>query len=264
MHNKSHIKQIKIYNQKINFKHLKHGHNFDKHFHDDNYMIGTPIYGYNDFKIHDKFYRANSGTICIIPPKVVHKCTSFKQDNSYEFLNFFPTKDLMLDVLKSFNTNLKTIHLPYFIEDFEFSYVLKEGIFEALNSQNIDKIIIFLTQLIQKYAKFDEIKEPKYDEKFKKIFDYLKNEIYDLESLDFYFLAKIMDMNPYYFHRIFSKTFDITPQNFINQLKVEKATKCLNKKSNIAILALENGFYDQSHFTKSFKKFHGVTPRNYL
>lgn len=264
MHDKSHIKQIKINNKKINFKHLKQLHNFEKHFHEDSYMIGTPICGYNIFKIHSKTYKANSNTVCIIPPRLVHKCKSFSKNNSYKFVNFFPSEDLLLDILKSYNSNLDTIQLPYFIQDLELAQYLKEGIFEALSNDKIDKIIIFLTQLIQKYAKFDKSIHPKYDKKFLKLFDYLKNEKYDLEELDFYFLAKVMKMNPYYFHRTFSKTFDITPQNFINQLKVEKATRSLNKKSNITMIALENGFYDQAHFTKQFKKFHGVTPRNYF
>jgi len=117
--------------------------------------------------------------------------------------------------------------------------------------------------LLESHANFSkEIKEVK-EERFKPLFDYLKKESYCLKSLDFYKMAEIMDMNPYYFHRTFSKTIGLTPQTFINSLRLSKATELLEDYDSLAQVALQSGFYDQAYFTKQFKKQYGITPKNF-
>ena len=76
-------------------------------------------------------------------------------------------------------------------------------------------------------------------------------------------MAEIMNMNPYYFHRIFSKTMGITPQNFINSFRLCNARRLLSSNESLASISQLSGFYDQAYFTKQFKKHFGITPSNY-
>jgi AraC-like DNA-binding protein len=45
---------------------------------------------------------------------------------------------------------------------------------------------------------------------------------------------------------------------------MKKAQHVLLKKESIADTSFEAGFFDQSHFTRLFKKHVGVTPGKYL
>lgn len=65
----------------------------------------------------------------------------------------------------------------------------------------------------------------------------------------------------YLFHKEFGETFS----DYILKLKIDKAKELLNNTSyTISDIAYALSFYDQSYFTKVFKKITGNTPKNYL
>lgn len=63
--------------------------------------------------------------------------------------------------------------------------------------------------------------------------------------------------------RIFSKHFGITPKSFINNARIEKAKVLLRESGNIADIAAEIGFSDQSQFHRAFVAYTASTPRQY-
>ncbi len=260
------MKKFSFLEEKIVFKYMDKKHNFSKHIHDDTYMIGTSIKGNSTFVIDDKSYEVKENEICIIPPNIVHACTPFKSSENWQFLNFHTSQNFLQKIANNIcdeNTNFS--FNKYFIKDDELAIYLKNIIYKTLNDEIIyeEDTLNFLTMLLETYGSFDkEIKDTK-SEKFEPLFKYLRNESYCLKHLDFYKMAEIMDMNPYYFHRTFSKTIGLTPQTFINSLRISKATKLLEEYDSLAGVALQSGFYDQAYFTKQFKKYYGVTPTNY-
>lgn len=64
----------------------------------------------------------------------------------------------------------------------------------------------------------------------------------------------------------FKKNFLLTPSEYIKLKQVNYAIQLLqnNKSKKLINIALDSGFYDQSHFIKIFKKFCGVTPKQFL
>lgn len=261
------MKKISFQSEDINFKYITKKHSFSKHIHEQNFMIGTFLEGYSTFTLETSKYTVSKDTICIIPPFYVHTCNSFELLNSWEFVNFFPSYDFLLHLAKSFDTNIKNFYFPIlFIEDKMLCKYLKHIIFHALHNRACeDEMVQFLMTLLKKHGKFNKNqRNTTKKEKFDKLFYFLKHEQYDLKELDFYKLAKIMDMNPFYFHRLFSKNIGLTPANFINCLRITKATNLFAKNTNLCEIALDSGFYDQPYFTKQFKKYHGITPTNYV
>jgi len=66
------------------------------------------------------------------------------------------------------------------------------------------------------------------------------------------------------FERKFKKIFQTSPQSYIMKTRIQHACQYLLKsKMGIAEVALEVGFYDQSIFTRQFKKVQGITPAAY-
>jgi len=64
----------------------------------------------------------------------------------------------------------------------------------------------------------------------------------------------------------FKKHFLLTPSEYIKLKQVNYAIQLLqsNNSKKLINIGLDSGFYDQSHFIKVFKKFCGVTPKQFL
>lgn len=260
------MKKFSFLNYQIVFKYMNNKHTFSKHIHEDDFMIGTAIKGRSLFIVEDKEYIVDIGELCIIPARVVHSCTALDKSKEWQFMTFHPTLDLLQNISNIISKNDTSFTFTnYFIKDVDLSNYLKKIITITLEKEmiNKDEILDFLNILFEKYSNFDtQIKEIK-KEKFEPLFKYLKEEEYCLKNLDFYKMAEVMKMNPFYFHRLFSKTIGLTPQTYINALRVSTATTLLNQYDSLASVARECGFYDQAYFTKQFKKYYGITPTNY-
>ena len=76
-------------------------------------------------------------------------------------------------------------------------------------------------------------------------------------------LAKIAHVSKYYLIRKFNECYGLSPHQYITNLRINYAKKLLKNKNYFADIAIESGFYDQSHFIKSFKEYTGVTPMKY-
>ncbi len=77
-------------------------------------------------------------------------------------------------------------------------------------------------------------------------------------------LAKSCTMSVRQFERKFKHYLKTTPQQFIMKMRVHAGCDALRKTSrSIAEIAVDLGFYDQSSFTRHFRKHMGITPLQY-
>jgi len=77
-------------------------------------------------------------------------------------------------------------------------------------------------------------------------------------------LSAMASMSPYHFLRIFQKQVGSSPHAFQTQLRIEQAKRLIIQEERVTDVGVQVGFYDQSHFIKSFKSLVGVTPGKYL
>jgi len=65
-------------------------------------------------------------------------------------------------------------------------------------------------------------------------------------------------------YRIFQKYFHLSPHNYINKFRLEKASVLLeNSTASISSIAEEVGFEDAAYFSKLFKNNFSVSPQKY-
>lgn len=77
-------------------------------------------------------------------------------------------------------------------------------------------------------------------------------------------LAAQADMSPKYFCRFFKEMVNRTPIDYLNYYRTERACEMLiSGESNITEIALDCGFNDLSYFIKTFKKYKGLSPKQY-
>ena len=63
--------------------------------------------------------------------------------------------------------------------------------------------------------------------------------------------------------RAFRRCFGLPPHAWQIEMRIERARERLRRGADHADLAIDLGFYDQSHFIRHFKRIVGVTPGTY-
>lgn len=84
------------------------------------------------------------------------------------------------------------------------------------------------------------------------------------ESISVADLAEQATLSVSQLHREFSRSFGITPSQYIREVRIGVARHLLETEEvSMSQVARECGFYDQSHFTRQFKTSTGLTPLQY-
>ena len=98
---------------------------------------------------------------------------------------------------------------------------------------------------------------------FKNVISLIESEYANPLTLDD--LSKACCMTPKYFCRFFFEMTNKTPIEYLNYYRIESACeKLLTTDFPITEVALNCGFNDVSYFIKTFKKYKGLTPKQYL
>ena len=92
--------------------------------------------------------------------------------------------------------------------------------------------------------------------------EYMKNNLD--QPLSRNEVARVSSMSYGYFSRVFHLRTGYTFTEMLNRFRYEKACALLEDSGlNVNQVALECGFGDQSYFTKVFRRYAGVTPKQY-
>lgn len=86
------------------------------------------------------------------------------------------------------------------------------------------------------------------------------------EDLSIEQIAAESYLSAFHFARLFKNTLGLTAHQYVLQNRLERAKRLLKtvRGVNLTEIGLSVGFFDQAHFTKTFKKFVGETPKNFL
>ena len=77
-------------------------------------------------------------------------------------------------------------------------------------------------------------------------------------------MCSYLNISKTHLERLVHDEFECSAVEYYNKLKIMKACFLLqNSESSIRDISEKLGFYDESHFTRFFKKSMGITPSNY-
>lgn len=117
---------------------------------------------------------------------------------------------------------------------------------------------------ISNNRRIDPHSETRVDYKIRinKVFDYIEKNLDADLSLST--VSEIAFFSPFHFHRIFKSITGETVGEYITRRRVEKAASVLiHKNTAVGDIYLNYGFKDNSSFTRTFKKFYGVSPTEF-
>ncbi|BCZ45273.1 AraC family transcriptional regulator [Clostridium gelidum] len=237
-------------------------HSSKAHFHNE-VSIGLIERGGTKTEIGGNTYELNEKTFLLIPPSIPHKC------NPYDYKSWnFRMLYISPEWFKSgFNIQSEKIKFDYMkVNQKMFLDLIK--LTDNIENKTIDietesKLLNYISLLIKNDN--IELNEDSLEnlnlKRRSEIKQYL-NENYrkDIMLDD---LAKIAHVSKYYLIRKFNECYGLSPHQYITNLRINYAKKLLKNKKGFADMAIESGFYDQSHFIKCFKEYTGVTPMMY-
>ena len=86
------------------------------------------------------------------------------------------------------------------------------------------------------------------------------------EDLSIEQIADSAYLSAFHFSRLFKNTLGLTPHQYVLQNRLERAKRLMKKSPhlNLTEIGLSVGFFDQAHFTKTFKRATGATPKIFL
>ena len=147
----------------------------------------------------------------------------------------------------------------------EIAYNLSDLYIQKLEdlteSKAVDQLVE--TALVEFADRVENSKKHKYSKPINMCQNYIFNHLY--ENITLTQLAELTSLNPNYLSNLFKKEVGISFLQFIQQTRIEEAKNLLSYSSyTLAEISTLLNFHDQSHFARIFKKFAGVTPKQFI
>jgi AraC-like DNA-binding protein len=99
---------------------------------------------------------------------------------------------------------------------------------------------------------------------YEKIIKIVNDNIAD-PDLNVEFLANGVGMSRVHMHRKLKELTNQSARDFIRTIRLNQAATLLkNQKLTISEVAYALGFTNLSHFSNSFREFHGISPKEYM
>lgn len=239
---------------------------FPNHFH-EYYVIGYIEQGQRFLSCKNKEYTIEPGDLLLFNPRDNHACEQIDgRTLDYRCINIQPEimSKAVLDITGK-------EYLPYFtpqvIFHSEWVPVLRD-LHQMLMEEERDfrkeeSFFFLLEQLIEDYTEQAVPAENTgQSAEVKAVGEFLEKHYMDNISLAD--LCNLTGLSKYYLLRSFTKQKGISPYSYLETIRIDKAKKMLEQGMKPIDVAIQTGFTDQSHFSNFFKKFIGLTPKQYM
>lgn len=236
---------------------------FPMHFHHE-WSLSLIEAGSEILMIDHKEIQLNAGAIILIAPGVAH-ANRGNPDAFWRYRSLYLHHDTWCYLLKK--TGLPEVlfsTLKYHVFHSErLKKILIEMPQSACSEIGLEQKISFLfTEVIKDAAvRISGIEQSRAHYRTSDIIYYLHQHLEKKITLDY--LAKIFVQDKFRLMRQFKHSTGLSPQEYLTSLRVEHSKKLLQQTEPISAIALESGFYDQSHFSNIFRKFVGISPGEY-
>ncbi len=223
------------------------------------------------FNINGISYDVEEGDIVLINPEQAHYgmpvsvekpsleffvgFSNFKFNNMIEntlFLNEYP-------IIKTTPSSRKKF-LDLIDDIMEENSSNQTGKDFMLQSYLTQFILLSIREKQQENTTFSETKKSTISKEIQSYFHEHFAEKISLEQI-----AKNLYLSPFYISKVFKEEIGETPINYLIKIRLENAKDLLLNKKDLSIKEISSivGYEDAYHFSKSFKKYYGLSPAEY-
>lgn len=226
---------------------------FPIHFH-TTYTLGIIESGKREFYYRGRKEIISDKNLFLIQPFEPHSCKPYNSHpHSYKIISFKLNSPFYCPVFAFNNSELKEKILRFHtLVEYKNESMEKKKLFNGIINQLIKKILICPSQ----------IENTKSISSLEKAKQYIIKNCH--KPINLQKIAKVVCLSKYDFCRKFNKYFGLSPYAYYLIYKMKKAEKLLRENKSITTSSYDLNFFDQSHFSKMFKIYIGVSPGKYL
>ena len=232
------------------------------------YLLHYVLKGHGTFTCADKTYKINEhDAFLILPEEVTTYCADSQDPWTYVWIGFNGTK--AEDCLRQagFTGDFRVRH-------FQNSEYISERVNDILNAHHLtyahdlirqSNLMLLLSEMIQEYqeiapqTRLTEYPHQTYVEYATEFIEWHLHE--NIKVTD---IANYVGLDRSYLTKLFKKTFDLSPQDYLINLRLSKAATLLKTTDHtISQIAEMVGYNTSLAFTKAFKSKYSISPGAY-
>lgn len=241
---------------------------FPRHFH-SHYTILLVDQGVNIGFTKNQHYKIGRDTLLIINPGDLHAGKSDKHDllsfysliiqPSYlEYITGINELPIKADPVFSAHPVIDDVHLVSAFRKLIHSIRCNTNNEEIQHRIDNFFIEVLCNRSISVHAKPENSSTKSF---LKRAVEFLKEN--HERSFSLQELARYCHVSPYHLLRQFKQALGMTPFEYLKILRIEKSKTLMKRGGSLTEVALTSGFYDQSHFIRTFKEVYGIRPSAY-
>lgn len=231
---------------------------FPKHFH-ETFCISLIHSGIEQIEFDNQSLFSEKDSISITNPYEIHSNPLISKDACLKFDTIYLSNDLMKYLTRK---NIRFVNRKVNNEKVNQRFVELKNAMDTGNPKIIES---FLKQFVNTLKFYSQENQTEYSEHnlncFNEINTYIETNIYDKFCLEE--LSKMANINKYGFVKKFKALTGMTPMNYILMKKIFSCKTLIDPSSELTELAYRYSFSDLAHFSKTFKRYIGVSPKKY-
>jgi AraC-like DNA-binding protein len=239
---------------------------FTTHAH-DSYGFGVILDGAQRFRWRGIDHIAPAGSLEIMNPGEPHD--GRPEGVSFAYRTLLPSVSLMRQLATELSEGRvcepvfprTVIHDPPLARRIAAMHRILELPAGALAQES--EFVDVISALLRRHADLKPLDRDAKDDAtlIRRVRDYLDAHV--TQDVSLAELARIGERSRHTVLRAFRKATGMTPHAYLLNRRVERARRSLASGARLAETAIDCGFFDQSHFTRVFKRHTGVTPGQY-
>jgi AraC-like DNA-binding protein len=237
-----------------------HGNAFEPHRH-DTYALGLTLQGVQAFRYRGMVRYSQPGNIIVLHPDELHDGGAGTDEGLHYRMMYLPPA-MLTGALGDRPRGLPFVPSPV-IADRAFAANLAEVMRDldgAIDDLQLDEVLTGIADALLRHSDGNGKPSVKTSDRIavRKACDFLRahsdrqvssSELESVSGLDRFTLA-----------RHFRISLGTSPHRYLVMRRLERARGMIGSGGSLVDIALETGFSDQAHFTRHFKKAHGMTP----
>ena len=237
-------------------------HSFPKHFH-ESYGIGLGDRGSGVIYCQGTKYIAPPQHLIFFHPGEVHSGYANEQ-NPWTYRMIYLDVSVINQVIENYGQIISFPQTTFSNRSIANLFDCTHQLFSqsASKLEHDESLQNFVKRLIKQASIIPKTSSNSQEHKaIKLIREYLEENYQENVSLER--LCSLTGWSPSYLVTTFRQKLGIPPHSYQMQVRVQRAKKHLLTNKPLVKVALDVGFFDQSHLTRCFKRVMGVTPGAY-
>lgn len=236
---------------------------FRRHTH-DTYSIACVLQGSTRFECSGRLMEADSGELVLIRPGEPHACNP-DTELGMRYLMFYVEADWLEELATEHGRPVPLCFVDvvardrHVFEELSRLFELLEQGADALEKES--QAVNAFCALLERHATSSALSAREISRGVEAARSMLEERYMDKVGLDD--LSRAACLSKYHLLRVFRRELGLTPHEYQQQLRLNRAKELLLAGMSQAEAAAATGFSDQSHFSKKFKAHAGVTPGEY-